>query len=61
MEYERGYIDGLSLALTAIHTVYYVPNSYEEVEEILEKAISNMEELRDLKLRVAEALQDGNK
>lgn len=61
MEYGKGYIDGLSLALTAILAVHYVPNSYEEIKGILERAISDMEKLQDRKLRVIEALQDGNK
>lgn len=50
MEYGKGYIDGLNLAIVALNTVHYDPSKYEEVKAILEKSIANMEKLQDMRL-----------
>lgn len=50
MEYNRGIIDGLTLALVALNTAHFNPESYEEVKAVLEKRLKSAEEDNEQRL-----------
>lgn len=43
MDWNKGYMDGLTLALLAVDRVHARPEDYEEVKELLKKFIAECE------------------